>query len=153
MHRLELRIPPLALVVLFCAAQAGTAHLLPQATFTLPGANLVAAALLLAGTAVAVAGVIAFRRHGTTVNPLTPEASSAIVRSGVYARTRNPMYLGFLLWLAALAVWLENAAAAAWLPAFVAYLNRFQIAPEERALRERFGEEFARYTAGVRRWI
>ena len=55
--------------------------------------------------------------------------------------------------LLAWAVYLSNAAALAGLALFVAYINRFQIEPEERALKARFGEEFEAYCRRVRRWI
>ncbi len=63
------------------------------------------------------------------------------------------MYLGFASVLLALAVFLSNALALLLIPMFVAYLNRFQICPEERALGSRFPEEFAAYKARVRRWL
>ena len=63
------------------------------------------------------------------------------------------MYLGFFLLLTAWAVWLHNVLAALFLPAFVVYMNRFQIIPEEEALSERFGSQFAAYRAEVRRWL
>jgi protein-S-isoprenylcysteine O-methyltransferase Ste14 len=63
------------------------------------------------------------------------------------------MYLGFLLALAAWAVYLSNVLAALFLPVFVAYLNRFQIRVEERALLEKFGPPFSQYMAAVRRWV
>jgi protein-S-isoprenylcysteine O-methyltransferase Ste14 len=87
------------------------------------------------------------------VNPMTPEASSALVVAGIFRWTRNPMYLGMLVVLIAWALWLSNALAFIVLPLFVAYLNRFQILPEERALQARFGAEFERYCRSVRRWL
>jgi protein-S-isoprenylcysteine O-methyltransferase Ste14 len=63
------------------------------------------------------------------------------------------MYLGFLLVLAGWCVYLTNWASALLLPAFVAYMNRFQIQPEERALSARFGHQFAGYAKTVRRWL
>ena len=95
----------------------------------------------------------AFRRAGTTVNPLQPENSSALVVGGIYRYTRNPMYLALLMLLFAWGIVLSNpySMLAAW--AFVPYMNRFQIRPEERAMTQRFGEEFLRYAARVRRWI
>jgi protein-S-isoprenylcysteine O-methyltransferase Ste14 len=63
------------------------------------------------------------------------------------------MYLGFLLALAGWAVYLSNVAAALLLPAFVAYMNQYQVKPEERALLAKFGPEFAHYMSRVRRWI
>ena len=82
-----------------------------------------------------------------------PDRSAALVAGGIYRSSRNPMYLGFLLLLAAWACWLANPLALAGLPAFVLYLNRFQIAPEERALRARFGDAYDGYARAVRRWL
>lgn len=110
--------------------------------------------LLLAGAGIAAAGGIAFRRAQTTVNPLTPEKASALVSGGIYRLTRNPMYLGFALFLLAWALYLASPVALLVGPScFVLYLNRFQIAPEERALEKLFGEEFASYRQQVRRWL
>jgi protein-S-isoprenylcysteine O-methyltransferase Ste14 len=75
------------------------------------------------------------------------------VRSGVYSFTRNPMYLGFLLVLVGWATFLSNALAFLILPAFILYMNRFQIEPEERALASLFAEEFVAYKSRVRRWL
>ena len=63
------------------------------------------------------------------------------------------MYLGFLLWLVAWAAFLGNALAFALIPAFVVYMNLFQIRPEERALAALFEQEFPAYKSKVRRWI
>lgn len=150
---LKLKIPPLLLVVLFCIGMSLCALATPLLHFVLPGRYIIAIILLLAGTAVAAAGVVEFRRHGTTVNPLSPDSSSAIVCSGIYGFSRNPMYLGFLLWLCAFAAYLGSWLALLLLPAFVACMSRYQIKPEERALLAKFGEPFARYMASVRRWV
>lgn len=152
-NRLELKVPPVALAAVFAAAMFGLSVLCPVASFVLPGRIGIALALALAGLAIALSGVAAFRTHGTTVNPLTPSASSLVVSSGVYRFSRNPMYLGFLLALAGWAVVLSNALAALLVPAFVVYMNRFQIEPEERALLAKFGPPFAQYMAAVRRWV
>ena len=153
MRWLELRIPPLLLWFLFAGGMLGVAWLVPALSFPSVGRRIIALALFATGVAVAVAGVLAFRSKGTTVNPMTPAASSAIVASGVYRYSRNPMYLGFFLALAGLAVYLSNIPAALLLPAFVAYLTRFQIRPEERALVAKFGTRYTQYMGRVRRWI
>lgn len=88
------------------------------------------------------------------MNPLKPDTSSALVRSGVYNLTRNPMYLGFLMLLIGWGIYLSNAVALLFVPPmFLMYMNRFQIEPEERALTSRFGQEFIEYTTRVRRWF
>jgi protein-S-isoprenylcysteine O-methyltransferase Ste14 len=126
---------------------------MPSANFVVPGSRTAALGLALLGAGSALAGVIAFRASKTTVNPLIPGASSTLVSAGIYRLSRNPMYLGFLLILAAWTVYLSNAVAVLLLPAFVAYMNQFQIKPEERALLAKFGPRFSQYMAAVRRWV
>ena len=63
------------------------------------------------------------------------------------------MYLGMLLALTGWCTFLANWAAALLLPAFVAYMNRFQIQHEERAIAEHFGPSFVAYAKSVRRWL
>ncbi|MFT7771686.1 methyltransferase family protein [Roseateles sp.] len=152
MHALELRIPPLALVLAFASGMVVIAYTVPAAV-AVPWRIALTIALALAGAMVALAGVVAFRNHSTTVNPFTPEQSSSLVSTGIYRISRNPMYLGFVLALAGLSAFLANWAAALLIPAFIAYMNWFQIRPEERALEQRFGHEFATYSATVRRWL
>lgn len=153
MPRLELKIPPVIVWLAFAGAMFGIARCIPALSFALPGSTAIALALVALGVALTVAGIAAFRRERTTVNPLDPSASSSVVSSGVYRFTRNPMYLGFLLTLAGWAAYLANAGAVLFLPAFVAYMTQFQIKPEERALQAKFGERFARYVSRTRRWL
>lgn len=116
-------------------------------------ATLAGLAIAFAGGLIALAGALEFNRARTTVNPLSPHKASALVTSGVYRFTRNPMYLGMLLVLVGWGVYLGNAAAWAALPLFVLLMNTLQIKAEERILRERFGETYLRYAARVRRWV
>jgi protein-S-isoprenylcysteine O-methyltransferase Ste14 len=153
MQWLELKIPPLLVSFAFAVAMLGLAHATPGLSISVVGAHVAAFVLAATGAVVAGAGVIAFRQRRTTVNPLTPAASSSVVSTSIYGFSRNPMYLGFLLALAGWAVYLSNVAAALLLPAFVAYMNQYQVKPEERALLAKFGPEFAHYMSRVRRWI
>ncbi len=150
---LELKVPPPLVFAVLAAAMYLLAKFLPALTIRLPARGLLAALPLLAGAAVGVAGLLAFRRAGTTVDPLHPHAAQRLVTAGVYRHTRNPMYLGLLLGLVAWAVWLANLAACVVPPLLVLYLGRFQIAPEERALEARFGAGFLAYRNAVRRWL
>ena len=81
------------------------------------------------------------------------DKASALVVSGVYKVSRNPMYLGFLLVLFGWGIFLSNLLALLLLPGFVVYLKHFQIGPEEEALRLRFGVQYEMYQRNVRRWI
>src|SRR5690349_8282130 len=109
MHWLDLKVPPLLVWLVFAGAMFGVAYVAPDIPCTLPPRFALALALVVLGGAVALAGVVAFRRKRTTVNPLTPGASTSVVSSGVYRLSRNPMYLGFFLALAGWALYLCNA--------------------------------------------
>jgi protein-S-isoprenylcysteine O-methyltransferase Ste14 len=109
--------------------------------------------LSLLGALTCLAGVVGFRRAKTTVNPMHPDSTSSLVVSGIYGYTRNPMYLGFLLILLAWAAALSNVLTLLSLPAFVLYMNYFQILPEERVLASRFPRDYTEYRARVRRWL
>lgn len=153
MRWLEHRIPPPVIDATFALAMWATARLLPGLSADWPGRIALSVALASAGVLLALAGVVSFRRHRTTVNPLKPQGASALVSTGVYAFTRNPMYLGMLVVLVAWGLYLSNLAAAVLVPLFVPCLNRLQILPEERVLRAKFGAAFDAYAARVRRWI
>lgn len=159
MTSLELKVPPLAVFAVAAAAMAtpaGVRALSGAPLLPMPlSAPLLAAsiALGLAGIGIAGAGVFEFRSQHTTVNPLAPARAARVVSSGVYRWSRNPMYLGMLLALAAWALVLPSWVALAVLPMFVIYMNRFQILPEERVLREKFGAPYGEYLRKVRRWI
>jgi protein-S-isoprenylcysteine O-methyltransferase Ste14 len=121
----------------------------------LPDLVRLTAALMLGaiGIAVAIGGVRSFQRARTTVSPLKPQSSTALVSTGVYSFTRNPMYLGMGLALCAWAVYLSSLAALLGPVFFVLYITRFQIVPEERVLDQLFGAPFAAYRKRVRRWL
>lgn len=153
LKQLELKIPPLALWAVLALATAGGAFFAPGVNFPFPGHRQIAIALVLAGLLVVAAGVLAFRRARTTVNPLVPGRATAVVRVGLYRFTRNPMYLGMALALAGLALWWASLPGLAWVAVFCAWVTRFQIWPEERALLARFGDEFVVYMSQVPRWL
>ena len=153
MKALEHRVPPPLVMVTVALLMLATANLMPSLTFALPGKGLWTALTGVLGIAVAGAGVLAFRRANTTVNPMQVHATSSLVTSGVFRISRNPMYLGMVLLLIAWAVHLANAAAVLVLPLFVIYINRFQIAPEERSMQKLFGDAFIAYTKATRRWL
>lgn len=150
---LDLKIPPVVVVIVTAALMWLTARAMPGYGFVIPAEGLLSSILAAVGAVVAAWGVLAFRRAGTTINPMKPASSSSLVVSGIYARTRNPMYLGLLLLLLAWAIHLSHPAAFLFLPPFVLYMNRFQIEPEERALASLFGQAFTTYASRVRRWL
>src|SRR5882672_5891766 len=101
---LELKVPPVALGLITGALMWLGAWSAPRLTFHLPGRNFIAGGVALVGALVSILGVVSFKRAKTTVNPMKPESTSALVVAGIYGVTRNPMYLGFLLILLGWAV-------------------------------------------------
>lgn len=153
LRALELKIPPPAVAVFVAVLMWGVSRTTPYWELPALAHSAVALAIAAIGVAFGVSGFIAFRHAKTTINPMTPEAASSLVSSGVYRITRNPMYVGFLLVLVAWAMFLSSGWALFAAPVFVAYIHRFQIAPEERTLATLFGTEYSAYKARVRRWL
>lgn len=149
----ELKVPPLLLTFFLGLVMWGIAFVTPG--IAIPAfVRLACCGLLVSiGIAIIVSGALSFRRAGTTVNPTRPGSSTELVTGGIYRFTRNPMYVGMLLWLIAFGAWLANPWAMIPCVVFVLYMNRFQIGPEERALQTLFGDPYRTYTARVRRWI
>lgn len=148
-----LKLPPLALVVIVTALMWIASSATPTFDFFLPAKYLLSVSLAMIGAITCLSGVVSFRRAKTTVNPMKPSSTSSLVVSGIYKYTRNPMYLGLVLVLLGWAAFLSNLAALALLPAFVVYIDRFQIVPEEHALASLFPHEYPAYRARVRRWL
>jgi protein-S-isoprenylcysteine O-methyltransferase Ste14 len=126
---------------------------LPSFHLAFPGRVVLAVSVGCLGLLVSLSGVIEFRRARTTVNPMTPSASSSLVTAGIYTVTRNPMYLGFAMFLLGWGIFLANPVSLLVIPCFVFYMTRFQIIPEERALQSLFGPDFQAYRAKARRWL
>jgi protein-S-isoprenylcysteine O-methyltransferase Ste14 len=152
-HSFELKIPPPVLALLLLFVMWGISLLTPPIALPPFIPEVASRAVALIGGALSLAGAISFRLAKTTVNPLKPEKASSLVRSGIYRFTRNPMYLGLLFVLLAGAMFLSSAWALVGPLAFVLYINRFQIAPEEKILAAKFGADYSAYCAKVRRWL
>ncbi len=126
---------------------------LPWLSFHLSFSSLLAVALVVVGVALNLLPKLAFGRVRTTINPLKPQTSTHLVTSGIFRYTRNPMYLGQSVIVLAWAVYLHNLVALLAVPAFVLYISRFQIRPEERHLGALFGDKFEAFRRRTRRWL
>ena len=154
MKNLELKIPPLLLFLLFGAAMWLARKYIPIEFNLIREIRLVLFVLLsILAFSVAMAGIISFKKQKTTVNPINPTTTSSLVTDGIYQYTRNPMYLGFVIFLIGWGLWLTNIVALALIPCFIFYITHFQIISEERALETIFGEKFLVYKQSVRRWL
>jgi protein-S-isoprenylcysteine O-methyltransferase Ste14 len=122
---------------------------LPIATGPLTA--ITAALLLVCGLALSMVSIDRFRRSATSIVPIRP--AGALVLSGPYNYTRNPMYVGLALVTIAAALFRATWWPIVLLAPTLAIVQQFVILPEERYLRRRFGAEYEAYAHRVRRWL
>ena len=154
MTTLENRIPPPLVLVAVALAMWGAMHAAGDTPFA--GSKIPAIAgwlLILVGVGLIMSGFSEFRRANTTIDPVNLDRATRLVTSGIFSRTRNPMYLGFTVMLLGWTVILGSPWALAGPALFALFIQRFQINPEERVMSEKFGEAFDAYRKRVRRWI
>ncbi|MDO9265071.1 MAG: isoprenylcysteine carboxylmethyltransferase family protein [Desulfosalsimonadaceae bacterium] len=151
--KLNLKIPPLAQAAIAIFLIWLFDRYMPLYHINFNYQYLIARAVIGIGAIVAVAGIFAFRKLNTTVDPRYPEKAKNLVIVGIYKYSRNPMYLGLLLILTGIAVYSGALSNILVLFLFVAFINKYQIIPEEVALQEKFGDSYTHYTRNVRRWL
>ena len=146
-------IPPPLWMLLFVGAMWVLARQYPLATVIPAPWDRLGWLVMACAPIPVVAALTQFRRAQTTVNPHKPQEATALVTTGVYAWTRNPMYLGLTVLLLGLAIKFGALSPFLGPLLFVPLLQRFQIRPEEHALRLHFGESYDRYCQRVNRWL
>ena len=142
--------PPLIILAALCVG-LGIDRLLGIGGDAPSWLRLIALVSGLAG--VAIAGLAAWTMHRakTAVEPWKP--TTALVDHGIFARTRNPIYLGMLMLLAAFVFWFASPGIALIWPFCALGLHRGVVLREERYLTALFGQEYRDYAARVRRWL
>ncbi|MCW9715119.1 methyltransferase family protein [Avibacterium sp. 21-594] len=139
--------PPI--VFLACA---GGMYLLPSfGLFHL--SRLLILPILLLASFIVISSLWQFHQAKTTISPLSVEKTSQLITTGIYAFSRNPMYLSLWLILLSWFLWLGNGLAILGLIFFVLIMNQFQIKQEEQVLLRLFGKTYQQYCQQVRRWI
>ncbi|QBY05006.1 isoprenylcysteine carboxylmethyltransferase family protein [Thalassotalea sp. HSM 43] len=155
LKQLELKIPPLlvliiAMIVLYILPDIS---ILAASTTALHYLHVAAIVLSVLALTIVLLAVLGFRQQHTTVDPTQPNKTEALVVNGIYRLSRNPMYLAFLLLLIAFGLWLNTLGIIPIAIAFIVYLTRWQIMPEESFLRQKFGADYEQYCRQVRRWL
>jgi protein-S-isoprenylcysteine O-methyltransferase Ste14 len=153
MSGLDLKVPPDFVWLTVAGAMWLASVVTPGLDFAMPVRIGLAAVLAVPGIGIVVAGRVILDRSHTTWHPTEPSRTTQLVTSGVYAFSRNPIYLGMLLVLVGWAALLASPFAVLVSAAFVVYMDRFQIGPEERALAALLGREYDDYVRRVRRWL
>jgi protein-S-isoprenylcysteine O-methyltransferase Ste14 len=147
----RIRLVPPVYLLLTVLAMAGLHRLLPVTTVLRPPLSYVGAALLGLGLAVAAGAALRFAHYGTSVHPF--HQPTALVTDGPYRFTRNPMYLGMVVALLGIALWLGSLTPFVVIPVFASLIQREFIRDEERRLSEAFGRAYHEYRNRVRRWL
>jgi len=150
---MKLKLPPVVVFGFFAGLMYLLATYLPFGYFDFFGRRGLLFILLGLGFCVGTYAILLFTLSKTTIDPRSPAKATKLVTNGLYKFTRNPMYLALLLLLLAWGIWLGNAFNTVLAAGFVAYMNRFQIQPEEEALLLLFGKEYQQYCTKVRRWF
>lgn len=107
--------------------------------------------LIVLGFSLIALAFLRFRKAGTNVEPYKP--TTAIVTDGIYGVSRNPIYLAMTVIAVGIAIAADNAWVVPLLVPTHVVMHIGVIAREERYLEGKFGEDYRRYKASVRRWI
>ncbi|TLY57361.1 MAG: isoprenylcysteine carboxylmethyltransferase family protein [Gammaproteobacteria bacterium] len=143
-------VPPVYLL-LAMSTMLGLHRWAPLARLIAPPYTYFGVAFIALALALGVPAIGAFQKAGTPVIPF--ERATALVTSGSFRFTRNPMYLGMALLLFGVAVLLGSAGAFLPIPVFVWIIQMRFIRGEERFLEDLFGKHYVAYKSRVRRWI
>lgn len=153
LRALENKIPPVLLVIICGAVTYLVSQAFPRIGVSQSVGMWLGLLFTAAGLLIASAGALEFRRRKTTIDPMHPGKASALVDSGVYKFSRNPMYVGVAAFLVAFAFFMQSLFLLLSVPLFIVVMNKLQIEPEEVALLSIFGEEYEQYKSRVRRWL
>ncbi|SDE17137.1 methyltransferase family protein [Ruegeria marina] len=149
MQRIDL--PPIWLAAFIAVAWAQQRYFSFGLSLDSGLSDLIAGLLIGGGVVLLLLAAVEFRRHRTTIIP--HRAPSAMVQSGIYKRSRNPIYLGDVLILTGVILHLDAVLSLVLVPVFAWLLEKRFILPEENRLRRQFRADFARYEQKTRRWI
>ena len=146
-----LDMPPVWLAAFVAAAWLQSAHAAFGLSFGGAWADFLGGVLAGGGVLLALLAVSEMRRQRTTVIP--HQVPSHLVQSGIFSRSRNPIYLGDVLILAGLVLWFDAVLSLPLIPIFLWVLEKRFVIPEEDRLRRAFRADWARYEKKVRRWM
>ncbi|RBW61013.1 isoprenylcysteine carboxylmethyltransferase family protein [Ruegeria sp. A3M17] len=147
----KIDIPPVWLLGFAVVAWLQARHMPMGLSLDNGFVDLLSGVLIGGGVIMIVLAAAEFRRHRTTIIP--HETPTSLVQSGIFKRSRNPIYVGDVLILSGLILRFDAIASLVLIPIFVWLLERRFIVPEEDRMRRIFRADFARYERQTRRWI
>ncbi len=144
-------LPPVWLALCVAIAWAQPVYLPMGLSFGGSWADFVGGLLVGGGLVLMALAFVEFRKHKTTVIP--HRLPSSMIQSGIFSRTRNPIYLGDALVLAGIILRADAVLSLPLIPIFIWIIEKRFIIDEEARMRVEFRQEFARYEQKVRRWV
>ena len=148
---METKIPPPIVTLIFGLAIYLSRTIFPE--IEIQYSSFFGMVLLLLGFFILISAVKLFRNDKTTVNPLSPEQATKLVTNGIFKLSRNPMYIGMAVILASVGGFFNIIGGIIFMALFCLYITKFQIIPEEKAMKELFAQDFEQYMQATRRWI
>ncbi len=142
--------PPLIYIIVFAAALV-LQFFFPATAFPQAPARAIAIVFAVLSGLFSTWSIHRFRRAGTNTLPIKP--TTALVTTGPYRFSRNPMYLSLLFLHAALGLWFDLFWAIVLMPVLIVVIRFYAIAKEEHYLERKFGQEYLDYKRRVRRWL
>lgn len=149
--RQMLDMPPFWLIAALVLSWVQARLLSLGPVLDLPGQRLLGGALVLVGVVLTGLAVVAFQRHRTSIVP--HQVPAQMITSGIFARTRNPIYLADVAILLGVIVWLGGVLSLVLVPVFIWILQRRFIEPEEARLAQKFGTGYIEYAQITPRWL
>lgn len=146
-----LDLPPIWLAAFAFVAYMQGHYYRFDLTLSHPVTMLLAGLLVGAGIVLTLLAVMEFKRHRTTIIP--HQEPTQLIQSGVFKRSRNPIYLADVLILAGLVLWWDAVLSLVLVPVLFWVLETRFVLPEEDRLRRHFRADFARYAQKTRRWV
>ena len=145
------KIPPPIVTLAFGLAIYFSRFLFPNISNIV--LNLLSILLIIIGPTILFFAARLFKAQKTTINPIHIYNSSSLVISGVFKYSRNPMYLGMVLILLSISLRFNLIGGIVFTSLFIIYITKFQIIPEEAAMKQIFQDDFKKYRNKTRRWI
>ena len=151
MISIKTKIPPPLVALTFGFLVTNSKSIFPKIEVGLGG--VFGSLMIIIGIVIILLAIIQFKKYKTSITPLNPSNATKLIVYGIYKFSRNPMYLGLLLILSGISIIQNPIGGLLFVPAFILYINHFQIIPEESAMLDLFKDDFLKYKENVRRWI
>ena len=145
------KFPPPLVYLLFMFAAYAAHYFYPIGLGISSGLNYIGVAVAMLGIFMAILVSRSFKRSETNIEPWKP--TTKIISTGIYAYSRNPIYVGFCLVPVGIGIFLNSFWILISFIASAVLVYYVAISKEEAYIEEKFGEEYLHYKSKVRRWL